>query len=106
MRRTHPPRRSYLVACMALILAIVSACAATAGPKAPCAASPQGGLAGANTVFRPIYGAAPTRPLFLSGYAGVNYAAGTPGAALSPTRYDDRPGRRFGSLFGRHAPGR
>ena len=58
-----------------------------------------------NTVFRPVYGAAPTRPLFLSGYAGVNYAAGAPRAVLSPTGYADRPGHPFGFLFGRHAFG-
>ena len=79
MHRTRPPRRSCPIASLALILAIAPACAATAGHKAPCAASPQG-TAGANTVFRPVYGAAPTRPLFLSGYAGVNYAAGAPRA--------------------------
>ena len=105
MHRTRPPRRSCPIASLALVLAIAPACAATAGPKAPCAASPQGS-AGANTVYRPVYGAAPTRPLFLSGYAGVNYAAGAPGAVLSPTGYDDRPSRPFGFLFGRHASGR
>ncbi len=105
MHRTRPPRPSYQIAPLALLLAIVPACAATAGSKAPCAPSPQGS-AGANTVYRPVYGATPTRPLFLSGYAGVNYAAGAPGAVLSPTGDYDRPSRPFGFLFGRHASGR
>jgi hypothetical protein len=105
MHRTRTSRRSYPIASLAFILAIAPACAATAGHKAPCAASPQG-TAGANTVFRPVFGAAPTRPLFLSGYAGVNYASGAPRAVLSPTGYTDRPGHPFGFLFGRHASGR
>ena len=105
MHRTRPLRRSCPIASLALILIIAPACAATTGPKAPCAASPQGS-AGASTVYRPVYGASPTRPLFLSGYAGVNYAAGAPRAVLSPTGYAERPGHPFGFLFGRHASGR
>ena len=105
MHQTRPPRRSYPIASLALILTLAPACAATAGPKAPCRRRRRA-RRGRNTVFRPVYGAAPTRPLFLSGYAGVNYAAGSPRAVLSPTGYADRPGHPFGFLFGRHASGR
>ena len=55
-------------------------------------------------VYRPQYNEmVATRPLFISNYAGYNYPARNPNAALTPTGFGRRRGRLF--HFGHHDNG-
>jgi hypothetical protein len=81
------------------ILAVLPACSASAGSHRASRPCPPRSAPSGNIVYRPAYPGLRSRPLYISGYAGVVYPPLGSRAPLQPTT-----GRRpFSGWFAGHA---
>ena len=83
--------RLVTIPALALLLMIAPACSATAGHKAG-QINRDPGNSSRRISLRPLYEPGRAKALYLSGYAGANYAPSGPGGLLYPSTYRQATG--------------
>ncbi len=92
--------RRFMIPALAILLSVAPACNATAGHKwGQGARTPDGSTR--RLSLRPLYEPSRAKSLYLSGYAGANYAPSGRGGLLYPSTYRQATGLGLHSTFNR-----